>query len=86
MIRCLSLDLIVALNKKRRNVKMKEVLTPSSKELEDIIDTMQCCGNCKHLIDDYKCLFHKSFIKKPNFVCDDWRFDWKTKVGRKTGN
>jgi len=22
-----------------------------------------CCGNCKHLIDDYKCLFHKSFIK-----------------------
>ena len=55
---------------------MKEVLTPSSKELEDIIDTMQCCGNCKHLIDDYKCLFHKSFIKKPNFVCDDWRFDW----------
>jgi predicted secreted Zn-dependent protease len=60
------------------------VSTVTTKELEDIIDAMRCCGNCKHMKSDCKCLIQQSFMQ-PHFICDEWKFDWRTTVARKKG-
>lgn len=58
--------------------KASEEIAALKKQLED----RECCENCKHLVEDYKCLFHQSFIATPDHVCNNWTSDGKTREER----